>query len=357
MIEFVSIKSAVLDWVDDNGLGHEEVNHPLLIKWAGDCVQWCSSQEQLKPRIGVFQIENSRLKLPADFKMLCQAASNVPYDEPCDCKADPENDCCSEKKGAVSMPPKTRREDLVQWVQGTMEKDCNLEINLNCPRCHTSSCSCDTPLVEVDVDRIWEMAHPEIYYGHYTRIGRFGNGPGQNSPYASIYTPKFRLMRYASNDFHRLRQVIGDCPNVNCDNCHKEFIISDGYLEVDFDKGEVLLSYLGKVLDEDGELMIPDHPDVHEAIINHLDYKWYRLQWKKEKDSAARAISQEAMQLREQHIGYAKDALDMPSYLKFKEYLEGSAFMKRMPKWQSDYAGKHVPDDSMIYGKMLRDGE
>lgn len=352
-VPYVSIKNAVFDWITDNKLSQEEVDEPLLIKWGVDCVRWCSTQEQLKHRIVILQVNNSRARLPDDFVLLAQAASNVRWEEPCICDQEPQPDCCSKSIPNYNRLPKSRREDIVQWVQGTLEKDCELEINLKCPTCRKSDCDCDSPVVEVDVDRIWEMAHPEIYYGHFTRIGRFGYGPGQNSPYASYYTPKFKLMRYATNDYHRLRNILTDCPNVNCDNCYKEFILDLPYIEVDFGEGEILLSYLGRPLDGDGEIMIPDHPDVIEAIVNHLDYKWYRALWKKTGDRKDREVSTEAMQLREQHIGLAKSELQIPEFHQFKNYLEGSTLLKRIPGWSSDVVGKRNVDKALRYGEIL----
>lgn len=351
-VPYVSIKNAVQDWVQDNDFGHDEINETLLIKWAVDCVHWCKTPQQLKHRIVVLQVKNSRAELPDDFELLAQAAASV-VENPCDCSEDPEDDCCKQK----SIPkngrvPKTRREDIVQWVQGTLEKDCDLEINLICPTCKTASCSCNTPAIEVDVDRIWEMAHPEIYYSHFTRIGRFGYGPGQNGAY-SYYTPKFRLMRYATEDYFKLEHLITECPNVLCKECRHQFVIELPYIEVDFEEGEILLSYLGKPLDEDGEIMIPDHPDVHEAIVNHLDFKWYRMMFKKTKDPGDRVISQEAMLLRDQHIGFARSALDIPTFHEFKSYLENSAWNKRLPGWSTDRAGKNVIDQARYYGDML----
>jgi len=352
-VPYVSIKNAVQDWTQDNDLGHEEIDETLLIRWAVDCVRWCSTQEQLKHRIAILQVENSRARLPDDFVLLAQAASNVHYEDPCNCNHDPKPDCCGKK----SIPrngrlPKSRREDIVQWVQGTLEKDCHLEINLVCPTCHETKCQCDTPIVEVDVDRIWEMSHPEIYYSHFTRIGRFGNGPS-HGPHSSYYTPKFKLMRYATNEYHRLRQILSDCPNVNCDNCHREFILDLPYIEVDFGEGEILLSYLGRPLDGDGEIMIPDHPDVFEAIVNHLDYKWYRMMGKKTKDNALLNISREAMSLRELHIGIAKSQLEIPEFHQFKNYLDNSTFLKRIPGWSKDQVGKRVVDKNKRYGDIM----
>lgn len=353
-VGYVSIQNAVLDWVQDNDLGQEEIDQALLIKWASDCVRWCRTDQQLKHRIAILQIQNSRARLPEDFDTLCQAASNEFERDPCDCNQHPKPDCCGKKSAPKNnRTPRTRREDIVQWVQGTLEEDCQLEINLVCPTCHKTSCSCDTPVVEVDVDRIWEMANPQIYYSHFTRMGKFGSGPGQNSPYSSYYTPKFKLMRYSSNEYFKLTNILTGCPNVNCDNCWKEFVLDLPYIEVDFEEGEVLLSYLGKALDEDGEIMIPDHPDVFESIVNHLDFKWYRMQWKKSKDQAARAISQEAMQLRDLHMGYAKAALEIPEFQQFKSWMETSAWHKRIPRWSTDAAGRPVEDLAYNYKKKI----
>ncbi|MCB0744768.1 MAG: hypothetical protein KDC67_12745, partial [Ignavibacteriae bacterium] len=129
--------------------------------------------------------------------------------------------------------------DIIQWTQGAFEQDCELEINLICPVCKKTDCACDGPVVEVDVDRIWEQAHPEIYYRNYNKIGRVGYGEG---PWSSYYCPKFKLMRYASNDFFNVKNIVTHCPNVDCKSCLNEFILDLPYIEVDFKRGEVLMA-------------------------------------------------------------------------------------------------------------------
>lgn len=316
-LSFVSITNAILDWTQERGVSHEEISQEVLIKWATDCIRWMSVPETYRHRVGLIQIKNSRAEMPSDFVLLMQAAANVyPY-EPCNCDADPE--CCQKREFAAESTPKKRRETITQWVQGTLEKDCNLEINLVCPKCHTSSCNCDTSIVEVDVDRIWEMAHPEIYYKHYTRLGRHGYG-GEGSSY---YNPKFKLMRYASGDYFNLKHLLTDCPNVDCKDCGNQFVINLPYIEVDFEEGEVLISYLGKAMDENGDLMIPDHPDCFAAIFWHLENKyWYK---KNNLDKA-----EYAERKREDAIGKARSAILMPEQYEVKEWMENYHF-KRVP--------------------------
>lgn len=330
---FVSINNPILEWIQDADLKHDEIEEPLFKRWATDCLGWMNSDEQLVHRIALLSVENSRAEMPDDFKMLSQAAANPFVRRPCDCSQHPLPDCCKSNSTNKYTPrlPKSRREDIVQWVQGTLEKDCELEINLNCPKCHKITCDCDTPVVEVDVDRVWEMAHPEIYYRHHMRIGRFGYGSG---PWSSYYTPKFKLMRYASGDYWNLQHFLGGCPNVNCNNCIHEFKLNLPYIEVDFQEGEVLVSYLGRRLDDNGDLMIPDHPSVHAAIFWHLEHKWFWRMYRRTSDQKYFNISQIAEGKRENEIGIARAALEIPEFAQFKNYLDNQWY-KRIPNFHN----------------------
>jgi len=135
-------------------LSHEEVPERLLKRWAIDCLGWIVTEEQLAHRITILQIQNTRAKLPDDFKYLAQVAAHPWYEpEECDCKLYPDHDCCNKpypKDYHHHYPdfpydyPKSRREDIVQWTQGAFEKDCELEINLICPSCKQINCSCNS---------------------------------------------------------------------------------------------------------------------------------------------------------------------------------------------------------------------
>ena len=346
--EFVSIKNAVQDFLQDLKIRHEEVDENLLIKWAADCSKWFHTDQQLRHRVLILQIENSRARLPDDYSILAQAAANPIIRPKCDCTKEPDSPCCTEiRNPRAKGRPKTRIEEVSQWVASSLKEECHLEINVICPKCHKDKCSCGMNAIEIDVDRLWEMSHPEYYYKHFTKVGRFGNGPGTDS----FYTPKFQLMRYSTNDFFNIKNILTECPNVNCKDCSNEFIISLPYIEVDFQEGEVLLSYLGKMLDGDGEIMIPDHPDAHEAIQAHLRYKWYLAEGTRLRDSFLINLSNQALSRRDEHIGYARASLEIPSAQEWKSWLQNSSWLKRIPNWQSDNAGKYIKDQYKNYLK------
>lgn len=346
-LRYVPITNAVQDFIQDNDLPHEEVEEQLLIKWAVDALRMVYTPRQFKHKIALLPVINSRAELPADFEIIGQAAANeYPY-EYCDCKNDPDNECCNRSTrthGSSTNPG--RREDVIQWVQGTREPNCDIEINLVCDNCGSSQCECDSNTIVVDVDRTWELSHPEYYYSHHNRVGRFGYGPSALSGYYRNPESKFQLMRYASNDFHKLKYLIGECPNVDCTQCVHEFVINLPYIEVDFERGEVLISYLASVSDENGDPMMPDNPNVHAAIFWHLTSKWY---WKKND----MAKFQTAQVMRDDNIRIAKSTLEFPSFMEIKNYLENQ-HLKRIPNFhRHDHAGQLSPDEYEIYKERL----
>ena len=316
------------DWPDEVGIDHEEIPYTFIIKNGVEALNMMNLTEELSNRLCILQVFNSRVKLPDDFKTLLQAAANVRT-----------KDYCT-----------TTREEIVEWTQKSYQEGCDLKIRLDCPKCNKTECDCRS--FEVKVDRIWEMAHPEYYYSHYKRIGRFGYGRTD-----SQYHERFQLMRAATQDFHQAN-ILFDCPNIDCRECAHEFRIDPPYLELDFQEGEVLLSYLGRVLDENGDPMIPDQPDVLEAIKYHLTYKWFNRIYNKSNDkliaTLAKGKAQDALMMRETSMGIAKSVCEMPEYSEFKSWLDGS-FYRRHPNMNGHWNGnKHTRDEYEKYSDNFK---
>ena len=320
---YISIKNAVLDFYQDGGIGHEELDEPTLLKWANDAVSMFRTDRELTQRLVILQVHNGRAKLPMDFKMLGAVAGRV-----------------------KATPKKSTREQIVQWVQNTYDPDCKLEINLVCNRCHKTTCECDTPFVEVRIDDVWRQAHPEAFYKGFDKIGRFGYGPGKNG------YPKtdnmFHLMNYTTNPFFGLENVLDCCPNVCCDSSD-DFTIKLPYIETEWKRdGEIILSYLGLTMDDEGNMMIPQDSDANEVVLQHLFYKYYGMKGRSKKDQFYTNEAEKARRIRDEHLGYFK-ARNIMSGAEFKSMLNESSMLKRIPLWHSDHP-EGVPD---LYDKYL----
>ena len=55
-----------------------------------------------------------------------------------------------------------------------------------------------------------------------------------------------------------------DCPNTKWQGAYNEGYIKDGFLYVNFDSGKVYLNYMGDMVDEEGNILVPDHELINE---------------------------------------------------------------------------------------------
>lgn len=347
---YVSIKNAVLEFTEDSGLNYDDLDEKMILRWANDVVRNLTFDQQLLHRIVVLQVEHSKARLPDDFRILTQAAARVFYYPPCDCEKNPSLECCSPTGDYVKPGyAPTRRHQVIQWTQQAFEEDCEIEIKLNCPNCKGDNCSCGGA-VEVDVDRIWELSHPEYYYQHFNRVRRVGEGGNATS----FYSPKFNLMRYATNNLFRVEQILGECANLYCPSCPNSFNIQGDYLEVDFNDGEVLLSYLGTPMDDYGHVMIPDHPYVHEAVSQHLTFKYFSRKFNMESrpEDERKALSAEQRSIVAKRRAHA--LLNTPDFQEFNAWMEENWF-KRLRKTKIR-PGEQGRDEYKAYKKWLDEG-
>jgi len=163
-------------------------------------------------------------------------------------------------------------------------------------------------------------------------------------------------MRYASNDFFNAPHILTHCPNVSCKNCLHEFMIDMPYIEVDFKRGEVLLSYLGQKMDENGDLLVPSHPSVFAAINFHLQHKWFYRMYLRTGDRSALEKAKLAETSREFEIGVANSALNVPDFSQFYSWMEQN-LMRRIPDYNHRMNSNKITQDPAVrYGNKL-DGE
>lgn len=338
-VPFTHKDAAINDFITNNGLTHEEIDEPWCIKQINDCTRWINTDEQTIHKIVICPVINYKAELPKDFKLLQAAASNPDYrTKPC-LQCDPYSEHKREFK-------RTRREHIISWIQGC-DEGCELEINLQCPKCHKTQCECDSPVVEVDVDRIWDMSHPEIFYKNYTHLWRFGNGINQHDE------PDFKLMGAAKSYLFNAEHFLTDCPNILCETCVHKFQIEYPFIKVDYQKGEVLISYLGRVTDEDGDLMIPDHPDAHDAIYQYLTHKYYFMKFVQTGEQRYNIIQQQAEIRFNAALNHAISALQIPDFKSFQAWVN-DIWLRRIPKDIDSYANKETTDDYIKYKHYLK---
>ena len=326
---YVSIDTVLQEYLDISGEESLDssyyggVKEELILKWAHDALERVHTDRQHCHRIALLRVENYKAELPLGFKYIAQAA----------CRVDPQEPCL--------------REEIVEWTQKSLcDTGCSYTISKECPKCHETNCDCNL-IVEVDANRIYQDSRPELYTQYMSHFYRHGglNKRGMRSQ----YHPDFYLMRKTSNNFFNVPYHIGNCLNLNLDT-RIEYDIDHPYIIVNFEKGEILLSYISDRTDENGYRLVPDLPTVHEAIAIYVDEKMAYRRWRREGGSTNRVDWRELRSLREQAIARARSQLQIPDQDEFKQYMDNH-WRKLIPYWDYDRNLGRFQVDKFNYGK------
>lgn len=124
-------------------------------------------------------------------------------------------------------------------------------------------------------------------------------------PSTDAYLP----MRYSTDLFHHWY----------CDSDHfcdpasasLTYKLNDDYINPNFEKGHVLISYMGIPIDKDGFPKIPDDIKFKEAVAGHIEWRLAFIKWMSGKMPAG--VYQKLEQDRNWYIGAAQTRAQMPS--------------------------------------------
>lgn len=274
-------------------------------------------------KISLIQVHNTKVELPKDFKQLISIAYRI-YSTKKDC---------------------TTIEEISEFTQKSFG-ECDLEIKVKCNKCQKNTCSCESPVVEVDIDRIHMMHNP--WYYDASKFAKPYNTSDLYSDGRQDTKGHFKLMAHATNPFFNVNAHIPDCVNLKCTNCDKRYTIHTDTNVVETDitepNAEILIAYLAMQSDSDGDLRVPDNTNAIEAIEYQLSYKYYRMKFAKTGDRVFQILYSEAAQRRDIAVGRLKVELSIPNPDKFRAEL--SQIMKR-PRAQAPtrtYVDKDIPN-------------
>lgn len=296
--KFTSIKSVIQEYIDlvdpkDNA------DKNLLKKWANDIIDKLITDQQYEHKVVQLCLDNHSVELPEDFGLIVQVAFRG------------------------GEPKKCKRTEIVEWTQKTFD-GCELNITLDCPKCHKTECTCETPEVVLDVDEMWRKSHPEFGYGHNKFMRTWGSFDNTNLP-PSMYHPDFKIIKYARHDYFNADYHLESCLKINqalCAHCPIEYNVHDCFIRVNRQEGDILLAYLAIPTDDEGYRKVPDIPDVFEAV------RWYLVEmmsWRtyyKTRVPSYRMDAIDAKAYKEQAMGRARELLQTPDFGEWKSWLD-----------------------------------
>ena len=306
----VTCSAVVDDWKSDREYERDvEVN--LIKKWVNDRARVLVTDQQLQPKMALLEVQDYRALLPEDYKWEVQVAFGRK-----------ENGCIT-------------KEQVVEWSLDTLDgTQCKFNVSLECPKCCERNCSCSTASVTmVDVDVLWASSHPETMVSYMRHFVGFGGttqrGQGYKNP-----LEHFSIIRPAQNNFFASEAFLTPCNGLGLDN-RVEYSIQHPNIITNIREGQILISYMGVALDNEGWMMIPDIPEVFEAIQYHIDAKLARRDYAKNKTSANRVYWQDMLSQTERITGRAKNKLQIPSAAEWQAVMLNH-YNKLMPYWHRD---------------------
>lgn len=306
-MEFITIDSIITDYLEVSGhTGH--IDKSLLKKFADFIVSKMPYLDHHDHIIKFDFVKDYQCEKPKGFDSLVQMAF------------------CPNKN------VKIKRTEVVEWTQSLYDgSGCELVISMECKDCHNVECTCKSPEIVVDVDRFWELNHPEFKYGHLAWYYRHGGLGNDNVP-ISPYHPEFKLIGPSRSAFFNADNYIKGCLNLNrmCDKTPEKFIIDQDVIRFNVKEGRVIISYFAVPMDSDGYRKIPNVPELIEAIIWFLEERILYREYKRTRNPQFKRDSMDAMLQKERFMGIAREKLLTQDYGSFQRDI-GAFYGRYLP--------------------------
>ena len=258
MQEYKRVSDFVDDYLLETADHHNVPNKTKLITYVTDYIGKLqrSVLEQCRHRIKLLPVTNYSAELPPDFHKMEEIAYKI---------GDINYDYAS---------------GVNQEIVDGVKRGCDFVVNVNCPQCLEEQKPCEGcagSRIEIDIDSIWNEAYPK--YSYFLKDFRVGTGTllGSNSRYHN----DFKLMKPTTSPFFNHKYYVPTCRNLGIPEADVQYKVDYPKIVVNFEKGYILLSYLGLRTDEDGLPMILGYPEVFEAVNLYLDEKLAWARWRR----------------------------------------------------------------------------
>ena len=265
------------DFIEDQGIVQTEIDESLLDKWIDDALDDLELPEHLCDYVELIPIKNYKAQYPDHLRIICEVAYR-------------------EKRGKEDC--KVIGHQITQFMDRTPD-GCEVEINLICPKCHKTECSCNSQSISIDIDYIEAASHPEWYYAgdayrkQFMSVGRFGYGK-------STHSDEFILMTAVNDPWSQIKHL-PNCANVHCkgNKCH--YSCRKGCIETNIKEGWLLLSYLGTEYRDGEEREVnAANKDIVRAVGFYLQWKYFHREYQMKREAPSKQMSAEGFQMWEE---------------------------------------------------------
>lgn len=316
----ISSRAIISEYIEDTD-GDEALNERWLRRIASTTIDEMCHHEQMEHKVALLEVDNYHAELPENFKYAIQIAYR-----------------------GIEECAYVKRLDVAQWV--TRSNGCDVEVNVKCDKCHKElpHCSCeDESRIIIDADELFRNAPPPyLFSGSSALKGAYGLTPLSSEIPSQLYK-EFKLIRPAQHSFHNADYHIKGCLNLDkrlMAHTTVEYTITKEtprQIQVNREKGQILIAYFAAVYDEDGYRMLPDKQEYIEAV------KWSieeRVLYKKIRGGNAKQIDinlyNNAKSEKVKYMSRVRDLETTPDYDTFKAVWRNQ-MRKIYPNFNAEY--------------------
>lgn len=295
--DFIGIDALVNEFLTDFDF-QGKVEEDMLRRWVSRRAEMMIDTEQLTFSLALLDVKDFQATLPAGFHAAYLVAGT-----------DDQTKCWN-------------REQLVGLTQDILGTDCDLDISINCPKCKHEKCVCGTKVLDINVDEVylrerpylWEMTNSK-YIG-YTSVNTDGF-PCTN------FSRDFKIMKPRSSNvaLWNSEYFLGVCSAVGNIECYS-YEIEPPYFITNLKEGQVYMAYLKYNKDEEGYYLIPNFPEVVEAINAYLNERMLHRAWNHDGNQTDRLRWLDAKRESDLLLGQVKVKLEQPDPDKWKQILD-----------------------------------
>lgn len=315
---YTSLKKVVSEYLIKSGKT-DFFEEELAYIFANDAVDEIATADTLKKYILHDSLYNGKISCPDNFKYPLQVAYRK--------KAEPTED--EEIKYTTT-----------EFIQRSVDENCEYKVSLVCSKCKTVDCSCDSYPIEIDATDLALASNPELALMHSRFLAGYSNRAGN---YVSNINSEFTIIKPSSNYFFNLPIRIQNCQIPNIDNM-MTYSIDDKILEVGgVLTGEILMSYLGRRIDENGFQMIPNEGFVFKAIEGRIMEGFALREYSMNPNSNTERAWMNMQMYAGKQIGSAKSKLRIPDMDQWDQILSNK-LLKRVVDDLGYMSNQYTPD-------------
>lgn len=285
---YTTVNALAGEWLTNYGFTGK-VEEDLLKRHASLRAEEIIGTEQLQYSVALLNVENFKAQLPQGLHSIYLAA------------------------GTSHGEHFVQKEEFIGYTQKIYGTDCDVEVNILCPKCGDSVCECHSSTIDIHLDQFEMLQSPHLWMARTDKYLGFSSPQTDGFPHVGL-SPHFHIIKPRKSDqaLWNTEYFLGVCEKLGDVKCHT-YDVEPPYFIPDFKHGQVFLAYRKYAKDSEGYFLIPDYPIVIRAITAYMTEMFMWREWMKNGNQSDRLRHLDAKNEANQLMAQATSELEMPS--------------------------------------------